>query len=1015
MFSRACLFLIGAVYLYAQVIVAEYVFTAELMVASNVTQDANSILLALNTAEVQVDTTTVTILKSEVVAECLIIGDETSCNCSTGYIWSNPVCYNYNCCRETPCAQNVSDTTPLCIAKVNVLIKGSVRLNTPEIWGSNDETLLKAAFDVLNGFVSLNVTGERIEGEFTCVDFEANVSVRCSTPKLQAVVDEAQMNLNADISVDTVGMVAINSLGKVLYQSVAVMTCTFVETNIKMDSNGWNLFETVGERFPLNNGTVAKMNPACNSSEFCAQLTIQKVTDIWSGIYECEFKKGSVRHTAITELSVALLPDVVTLKMDPPTVDCSADADAKVPVAVTATIPVCTETFEVSWNYNGVKKPLVETPVGENLVYKFNAIISCVKTTDPHTIKVTFKNSMKQEKIATVDVPVIYVGAKFCKEETDSVPWPKTPAGNTVISDECAVGRVGYKSRTCKGTIWDDVFSHCVNAELNEVLNAAEDFAMGLGSTQEKALDIFSGLLNSSTSDPNSNYSTADVIASINVLDSMSKASEFIVLGDSVLPTLIHASSNMLSNTWSGVNTSIIQNMSTKYLQSVEDLVRNIKVNQSNGVNSTNLELKFCSDYCNMTVFDIDVDMNKTNGTVKAVALKNLMGRLKNNIDDSKPDSILVSVTMERNSSSPEIRLVFPQENLSGEKRLCVFWHTWVNKWSEAGCSAETIPGNRTVCECNHLTSFAVMMSKSDVSTPVLDMITNVGLGVSVCSLLIFLIVEYLVWSAVVKSNLSHFRHTAIVNIAVFLLLGNCSFLASSFPESLSDNWCLILTICKHLFYLAMFNWMMCMSVMLVHQLIFVFTPLRKRVFMFFSSIVGYVFPIFIVGSSYTYCKYTEKPYYKKETCWLVFERVLEGSIHAFLLPVGTVIMINLFSMVVVILTLVKSNVPEGSKTDEKETAKSILKVVVFLTPVFGLTWIIGFAELMLEDSSSLHIIAIYSFTILNSFQGLFILITGVFAEQKVREEIIKLIMAKSKRKSESMKNLTSTTDTRDK
>lgn len=80
-----------------------------------------------------------------------------------------------------------------------------------------------------------------------------------------------------------------------------------------------------------------------------------------AGIYECEFKKGSVRHTAITELSVALLPDVVTLEMDLQTVDCSADASVKVTVAVTATIPVSTETFEVSWNYNGVNKPLVET------------------------------------------------------------------------------------------------------------------------------------------------------------------------------------------------------------------------------------------------------------------------------------------------------------------------------------------------------------------------------------------------------------------------------------------------------------------------------------------------------------------------------------------------------------------------------------------------------------------------------------------------------------------------------
>ncbi|KAI9517249.1 hypothetical protein NQZ68_008508 [Dissostichus eleginoides] len=360
MCSRACLFLIGAVYLYAQVIVAEDVFTAELTVASNVTLEAHSILEALNNTEMQVNKTTVTLLRSEVVAECLIIGDETSCNCSTGYIWSNPVCYNYNCCRETTCAQNVSDSTPLCIAKVNVRIKGSVTLNSGEIWGSNKETQLIDAFKVLNGFESLNVTGQRNEREFTVADFEAAVSVEVPTPKLQGVVDEAQTNLRAtDISVDTVGMVEINSPGKVCYESVPVMKCTFVETNIKMDSNGWNFFGKDGKRLTLNTGTVAKLNSACSTSGCCAQLTLQKVTGIWSGKYECEFKKGSVRHTASTELSVALLPDVVTLKINPLTVDCSADPNAK--VKVTATIPVSTEQFEVSWSYQEVKKPVVST------------------------------------------------------------------------------------------------------------------------------------------------------------------------------------------------------------------------------------------------------------------------------------------------------------------------------------------------------------------------------------------------------------------------------------------------------------------------------------------------------------------------------------------------------------------------------------------------------------------------------------------------------------------------------
>lgn len=433
----------------------------------------------------------------------------------------------------------------------------------------------------------------------------------------------------------------------------------------------------------------------------------------------------------------------------------------------------------------------------------------------------------------------------------------------------------------------------------------------------------------------------------------------------------VSATSNILNKTWVGVNESTVHNMSSNYLQSVEGLVKNIKVNKTNEINSQNLELKLCSTRdCNVSAFDVGVNLNKTNGIMKTVAVKNLMDKLRNNFGQTTPTSLLLLATLEdNNDSSLEIKLDFPKEQLKANKPFCVFWNTTENDWSDAGCFVKTSDGNRTVCECNHLTSFSVLMAKGDVSTDVLDMITSVGLGVSICSLLIFLIIEYLVWSAVVRTNLSHFRHTALVNIAIFLLLADCSFLASTSPETLSDTWCLVFTLCKHLFFLAMFSWMLCMSVMLVHQLIFVFSPLRKRVFMFISSIVGYVCPILIVGSSYVYCKYTNTSYHDSTTCWLVFERLLEGSIHAFLLPVGTVILTNLFSMVVVIVTLVKSSVPDGNKTDDKETAKSILKVVVFLTPIFGITWIIGFAQLMLDADSPMFIVAQYSFTILNSFQ----------------------------------------------
>lgn len=429
----------------------------------------------------------------------------------------------------------------------------------------------------------------------------------------------------------------------------------------------------------------------------------------------------------------------------------------------------------------------------------------------------------------------------------------------------------------------------------------------------------------------------------------------------------------MLSKDWGGINESTLHDMSASYLHAVEGLVKNIKVNNSDRFSSPNLDLKFCSSSdCALSVFDIDVNLNKTDGILKTVAVKNLTDKLNNNFGDTVHTSLVISATLENNSdASLEIKLDFPNKQLRGKTPFCVFWNTTDRDWSDVGCTVKNRSLQRTQCECKHLTSFSVLMARRQISDSTLDLISNIGLAVSVCSLITFLVIERVVWSAVVKTNLSHFRHTAVVNIATFRLLADCSFLASSFPKTLSNNGCLFLTICKHLFYLAMFSWMLCMSVMLVHQLIFVFTPLRKRVFMFFSSIIGYVCPIIIVGCSYVYSKYTEKPYFDPSVCWLVYEKLLEGSIHAFFIPIATIIFINLFSMMVVIITLTKTSVPENSKAHDKDTAKSVIKVVVFLTPVFGITWIFGFVQLILEEGTLLTVVY-YTFTIMNSFQVMY-------------------------------------------
>lgn len=69
----------------------------------------------------------------------------------------------------------------------------------------------------------------------------------------------------------------------------------------------------------------------------------------------------------------------------------------------------------------------------------------------------------------------LQVGEKFCsKEDINGEIWPKTPDGDTVINRTCTGSRVGYKSRTCKGSTWQPVFSKCVKKELEEVSNDAD-------------------------------------------------------------------------------------------------------------------------------------------------------------------------------------------------------------------------------------------------------------------------------------------------------------------------------------------------------------------------------------------------------------------------------------------------------------------------------------------------------------------------------------------------------------
>ncbi|CAB1443272.1 unnamed protein product [Pleuronectes platessa] len=92
----------------------------------------------------------------------------------------------------------------------------------------------------------------------------------------------------------------------------------------------------------------------------------------------------------------------------------------------------------------------------------------------------------------------------------------------------------------------------------------------------------------------------------------MATGSESITLKEEVFDDFLNAASNLLANDWTGVNESITNDMSLQYLDGVENLVKNIQVNNTLNISKPNLDLKVSKGDCNISVLNVTVKLNET-------------------------------------------------------------------------------------------------------------------------------------------------------------------------------------------------------------------------------------------------------------------------------------------------------------------------------------------------------------------------------------------------------------------
>ncbi|XP_016139548.1 adhesion G protein-coupled receptor F4 [Sinocyclocheilus grahami] len=786
----------------------------------------------------------------------------------------------------------------------------------------------------------------------------------------------------------TTGLVSINGPQKAIdIGSSTFVNCTPPE---KLGVVKWFLTDGQNKTTEITSGKEAILK----NVNLMDTVELNGISGSWKGTLKCVYTRRSINHIASTELDIALLPEIQAMSK-PQFPDCR-DPNAKWVVEIECKILDDKENYNVTWN---TALAYTNRGSGKHISFTIFADIFCGVKAETENVTCIFTNGRAEKntnRSQNVQIPIINSHSKFCKEEGD---WPITKS-NYMAQMPCKGTAVGLTSRNCSNESWEKEIPSCVDAALHDVQQAVEMLNKGIGFIKNNADILFRQIQHSTTVETFNSF--ANINTAIVIFQAMNDVSkqQSNQWDDTIMPDFVSSISNALNDTkaWKDPKTENT-NLSITYLQTIEEMISNSNLTSNDRHNSNNVKLALCSktkgEHCGAFNSSVIAD-----NSVVVVGFRNLHEILPQ-YDKISLETTILSVTTannisKNNSISVKLAFDYAEKRLRNHEMYCVFWDVNQNAWSSQGCKWGGAQ-QQTLCTCEHNSAFTILMSKNAETLLYMEELTYVGLGISIVSLVLCLIIEFLVWDAVVKSDITNFRHTALVNISLCMLFAHCGFLASADPKAITPNWCSILTVTNHFFFLAVFFWMLCLSFVLLHQLIFVFDQLRKIVFLVLSITVGYVCPLICVATTYiSFENGKDNVYYSTETCWLLYRGMLKGSIFSFVIPALTIVIVNLFTLVVVIMKIVNPTVSESKARDQKDVAKSMIKTIVFLSPVLGITWFLGIFVLYLDlTEKPFAQIVSYAFTLFNSLQGFLILLTNCLGEKKVRDALLKRFKSK--------------------
>ncbi|XP_078490562.1 LOW QUALITY PROTEIN: adhesion G-protein coupled receptor G7-like [Ciona intestinalis] len=303
----------------------------------------------------------------------------------------------------------------------------------------------------------------------------------------------------------------------------------------------------------------------------------------------------------------------------------------------------------------------------------------------------------------------------------------------------------------------------------------------------------------------------------------------------------------------------------------------------------------------------------------------------------------------------------------------CVYWDFDTGSWKTDGCWLN-YTSDKPVCLCSHLTNFALLVTTIQVpSGTALSVVSDIGCVISIVGLLLTIIVFC--------DTRNRRPAKIILKICCILLIAYFIFVVGVAKHQI--NRCKVVAVLLH-YFLTTWCWMSVYSYDMYMSLVKVFHKSQHQ-FLQRTSLFAYVVPFVIVvtcasvtmgyldlQNEVTPYGILEDPlksssYISDHMCWL-----RGNSLYfSFLLPVGMMLIFNIFVFVSVSRELALKN-KSATSPNLKRSTKQSLTIAVTMTSLMGLTWVLGYFILISTDVIYVTVFS-WLFALFNTLQGFFI------------------------------------------